>query len=68
MSDHGGKRSGAGRSQGRRNRRTQAQIEAVEQGGITPLGYLMSVVQDTQAERAERLMAARIAAPYVQAR
>ena len=35
---------------------------------LTPLAYLLQVVNDTKAERRERLQAASIAAPYVHPR
>jgi hypothetical protein len=68
MSNQGGKRPGAGRPQGRRNRRTEAQIRAVAEEGLTPLDYLLLVLRDEGAPAAERLQAARIAAPYVHPR
>lgn len=61
----GGARAGAGRPKGRRNRRTEAQVAAIEAGGITPLAYLLAVMRDQSQDRVARLEAAKVAAPYV---
>ncbi len=61
----GGARAGAGRPKGRRNRRTEAQIAAIEAGGITPLAYLLAVMRDESQDPVARLDAAKAAAPYV---
>lgn len=64
----GGKREGAGRKPGAQNKATQEQREAVKQSGLTPLEYLLTVLRDETADRAERIDAANKAAPYVHAR
>ena len=64
----GGKRPGAGRPPGARNKRTIEQVEAIAATGMTPLEYLTSVYQDTAADPAKRIDAAKAAAPYVHAR
>ena len=62
---HGGKRAGAGRKPGSPNKKTQEQISAVEDSGITPLEYMLTVMRDEGREQSERLDAAKAAAPYV---
>ncbi|WP_198665046.1 hypothetical protein [Tropicimonas sp. IMCC34011] len=64
----GGKRTGAGRPKGVANKATQAQRKAVKESGLTPLDYLLQVMRDETAERAERVDAAHKAAPYVHAK
>lgn len=64
----GGKRPGAGRKKGVPNKRT-AEIQAkVEESGLTPLDYMLSIMRDAVAEPRERLQAAINAAPYVHAK
>ena len=64
----GGKREGAGRKAGVPNKRTAAIQQAVEQSGMTPLEYLLSVMRDVGEEPRARLAAAQAAAPYVHAK
>ncbi len=65
----GGKRLGAGRPPGARNRKTVETIRAVEESGMmTPLAYMLSVIHDTGHDTTIRLEAARAAAPYMHAR
>ena len=59
-----GRKTG-GRQKGTLNQRTQIMLEVVEQGGLTPLEYLLSVMRDEAATKPERLEAAKAAAPYV---
>lgn len=61
---HPGERRG-GRSKGTRNKRTEAQAAAIAEAGVTPLEYLISIMRDPKALRAERIEAAKAAAPYV---
>lgn len=65
---HGGARPGAGKPRGSKHQKTQEQLDAVAEGGITPLGYLLSVMRDEVAERSVRIDAAKAAAPYVHTR
>jgi len=65
MSEHGGSRPGAGRKPGARNKKTAAQIKAVEESGITPLDYMLSILRDETKTENVRLQAAKDAAPYV---
>jgi hypothetical protein len=64
----GGKRPGAGRKPGGRNRRTLEAIAAAEASGITPLEYMLRVMRNKRSGAAVRLDAAKSAAPYVHAR
>lgn len=65
---HGGKRPGAGRPKGSRNKRTEKMIAAVNESGMTPLDYMLSVLRDESRDHAERIDAAKAAAPYVHSR
>lgn len=64
----GGKRPGAGRPAGARNRRTVATVTAIEASGLTPLDYMLSVMQNTEVDSTTRLDAAKAAAPFCHAR
>lgn len=61
----GGNRAGAGQKPGAVNKTTAQQRKAVEESGLTPLDYLLSVMRDTDVPRDERVDAANKAAPYV---
>lgn len=60
----GGRREGAGRRQGSRNKKTAELLEAIEATGQTPLDYLLLVMRDETEDRAARVQAAVAAAPY----
>lgn len=64
----GGARPGAGRKRGTPNRKTAETVKAVEQSGLTPLEYMLSVMRDVANEPRDRLSAAEKAAPYVHAK
>lgn len=64
----GGARPGAGRKKGEPNKRTAEIQKAVEESGLTPLQYLLSVMRDERNEPRERQAAAVAAAPYVHAK
>lgn len=64
-SKKGGKRPGAGRKLGERNKKTAGVVAAVEATGVTPLEYMLTVMRDVASEPATRLDAAKSAAPYV---
>ncbi len=64
----GGKRPGAGRPPGARNRKTAETIRAVEESGLTPLDYMLSVMRNSGLETTMRLDAAKAVAPYCHAR
>lgn len=63
----GGKREGAGRKPGARNKATIEQREAVAASGMTPLEYMLQVMREG-TDGAKRLDAAKAAAPYVHPR
>ena len=65
---HGGYRPGAGRPPGALNKRTQDTVAQIEESGLTPLDYLLSVMRDTGKPDNERIDAAKAAAPFVHAR
>ena len=62
-----GERRG-GRQKGTPNRATAAKAAAIAASGLTPLDYLLSVMRDETAPRAERMEAAAKAAPYIHPR
>jgi hypothetical protein len=70
MAIKGGKRPGAGRPKGSRNKRTEEQAKAIEESGLTPLDFLTKVyrgeaIGDVIPDLAQRIDAASKAAPYV---
>ena len=68
---HGGKRLGAGRPYGSRNKATEkqrAEIDKIAASGLTPLDYMLSVMRDETAPAERRDYMARAAAPYVHPR
>ena len=67
-SKRGGKRPGAGRQQGSKNKTTLARENAIAESGLTPLAYLLTIVRDTNQDQAARVDAAKSAAPYVHPR
>ena len=62
-----GERRG-GRQKGTPNRATAAKADEIAASGMTPLDYMISVMRDESATRAERMEAAAKAAPYVHPR
>lgn len=64
----GGKRENAGRKPGVPNTKTQEQVKAIEESGLTPLEYMLRVLRDEGQELGVRLDAANKAAPYVHAK
>lgn len=64
----GGARPGSGRKKNSPNKRTAEITKAVEESGLTPLQYMLSVMRDETNEQRERLNAAEKAAPYVHAK
>lgn len=64
----GGKRPGAGRKKGVPNKRTQELQAKVEESGLTPLEFLLSIMRDSVNEPRDRMAAAIAAAPYVHAK
>lgn len=64
----GGVRPGAGRKQGAITKKTRDIAEKASSEGITPLEFMLEVMRDTKADRAERLDMAKAAAPYIHPR
>jgi hypothetical protein len=67
----GGKRPGAGRPKGCKNRKTEERLEHLKllaAAGITPLEYMLATLRDPKEEPDRRLDAAKSAAPYVHPR
>ncbi len=64
----GGTRDGAGRKAGTLNKRTQEVARRVAEEGITPLEYLVNVMNDENAKESLRIDAAKAAAPYMHPR
>lgn len=67
-SNRGGQRPGAGRKPGAINKASAKAREKAEATGIMPLDFMLSIMRDEQADRAERLDMAKAAAPYVHAK
>lgn len=65
---NGGKRPGAGRKAGSPNKKTAETVRKIEESGITPLEYLLSVMRDPASEEKDRMTAAIAAAPYSHAK
>ena len=61
----GGKREGAGRPRGAKNKATAEAVAAVKASGETPLDYMVSVMRDPKADPRRRDAMAAAAAPYV---
>ncbi len=64
----GGKREGAGRKAGVPNKKTAEVQAAVAASGITPLEFMLQIMRNPANEPADRLDAAKSAAPYVHAK
>ena len=65
---HGGARKGAGRKAGSATKRTREIADAAAKADLTPLGYMLSVLQDDGQPMAVRFEAAKHSAPYVHPR
>jgi hypothetical protein len=66
---HGGKRTGAGRPAGAATVKTREIADAVVASGeMTPLEFMLKVMNNESADDGRRLDAAKSAAPYVHAR
>lgn len=66
---HGGARPGAGRKPGSPNKVSQQLRRKIEQnGGMTPLDFLLRLMRNPKAPKQDRMWAAEKAAPYVHAR
>src|SRR5690349_11228419 len=63
---HGGPRNGAGRPKGARNKRQQAMVDALAvPAGVTPLAYMLRVMNDPAAPVQRRDKMALAAAPFL---
>ena len=65
---HGGRRAGAGRKPGAVIKRTREIANGAVAAGVTPLEYMLAVVQDKNAEQHRRDEMAKAAAPYIHPR
>jgi hypothetical protein len=63
----GGKRPGAGRPRGSRNKKT-VQLLAAAEAGILPVDFLLAVMRDPAVDGAVRMDAAKSVAPYLHPR
>lgn len=68
MAGLGGKRLGAGRPKGARNKATTAREKRISASGKTPLDFLVDRMRNTKAPMPERIDCAKSAAPYVHPR
>ena len=57
-----------GRPPGAKNKRTLALQRRIQQAGVTPLEYLVSIMVDEDQEQHTRIDAAKAAAPYIHPR
>jgi hypothetical protein len=64
----GGKRAGSGRRAGNRNKKTVEVLEGAAKGGALPLGYMLEVMRDPNADERRRDDMAKAAAPYLHPR
>jgi hypothetical protein len=62
-----GTRSG-GRKKGTPNKKTVELISAVEESGVTPVEYMLSVMRDVANDAPVRMDAAHKVAPYIHAK
>lgn len=59
------KPAAGGRKKGVPNKASVARAQAIAASGLTPLDYMLSVLRNTKAAPADRMEAAKSAAPYV---
>ncbi len=57
-----------GRPKGSRNKASAKREAEIEASGLTPLAYMLAVLRDETASRADRMWTAEKAAPYVHPR
>jgi hypothetical protein len=67
MADANGKKTG-GRQKGVPNKRTAARETIIAKAKITPLEYMLGVLEDEAADPQDRRWAANAAAPYCHAK
>lgn len=63
-----GKKTGGGSRKGRPNKSTLARKALIAASGLSPLEYMLERLRNTSLPAAERLDAAKAAAPYVHPR
>lgn len=61
----GGKRPGAGRPKGAKNKATVERESQIAEEGITPLDFMLNMLRDENAPLDDRKWAAEKAAPFV---
>lgn len=64
----GGARPGADRPVGAANKRTREIADAAMTSGLSPLEFMLNVLRDESRDQAERMDAAKSAAPYIHPR
>lgn len=57
-----------GRQKGTPNKATSAKAAEIKASGLTPLDYMLQILRDAALDPAQRLDAAKAAAPYVHPR
>jgi hypothetical protein len=65
---HGGRRPGSGRKRKGVSKLDAAARQQALEGGISPLDYMLSIMRHPDSTPAEKMEAAKGAAPYVHAR
>ena len=68
MSNRGGKRPGAGRPKGSKNKVILARQTAIADSGLSPVEYMLNIVRDEGQKQEARLEAAKAVAPYIHPR
>lgn len=63
-----GQKTGGGSRKGIPNKATKAREELIAASRLTPLEYMLTVLESPEASEADRKWAAQNAAPYVHAR
>lgn len=64
----GGRREGAGRKKGSKNKKTIDLLASVAKQGVTPLQFMLAIMNNPKKSPALRADMAKAAAPYVHAR
>jgi hypothetical protein len=65
---HGGRRPGSGRKRSGVSRLDAAARQQALESGISPLDYMLSIMRHPESTAAQKMEAAKGAAPYVHAR
>lgn len=68
MDGHGGKRSGAGRKKGSRNKLQEALVLAAAEEGELPLPFFLKIMRDPAMPASMRFAAGELAMPFCHAR